>query len=538
MKKLFLVLMLLGGYVSYQYATPCANTCSSSCPPVSCRDGDLFCKNSSQSCINEPDCGRCKGYFTPRPITTNLLYQDALAYYYLHHMHDYNFCYNGTMLFEKSRHSYRLARLLLQGIGADRGLSSAQGTTFGIDETSCGILIAQDNDLAPDINAAWLNLSSSSAQGFISHLKISPERKVSAFNNQFYFDLSRCGAGFWADITFAFVHVRHDLHVCEDVEVPADTSLFHDATQALNNPAWNAGRFCTEDPCAGGLCSNSMTTNNIDDVQFRLGWQMPYCDSGQWGVYMIGTLGTGKKCNALECLFAPVIGTRSNSVGVGINGDTVLWESPIQDADFLFMIDCNYRYAFEFDACRSFDTCANGPLSRYMLVALESNPAQSLPAINFFTKSVNVQPRSTVQLWTALRYDYCEAGLEGGYNLWWRQREKISGCLFDREPIGIFDISGENKTSASLAQISQGIGQAISDEQFTPIPIDGFDHASGAAPSALTHQLYIGLSWKGNACLPFIMGMGGAVEFGGKHNDAKCAAVENWMLFFKALIGF
>ena len=35
-----------------------------------------------------------------------------------------------------------------------------------------------------------------------------------------------------------------------------------------------------------------------------------------------------------------------------------------------------------------------------------------------------------------------------------------------------------------------------------------------------------------------IMGMGGAVEFGGKHKDEKCAAIENWMLFFKALIGF
>ena len=329
MKKLFVFLIMLFCYAIDAQATSCGAPCSSSCPPVSCRDGNLFCKK--ESCAQDDACSPCKGFFVPRPITTNLLYQDALAYYYLHHQHDYNFCYNGTLLFEKNRHPFRLARLLLQGVGASRGTSGVNESRYNIDSASCGILIAQDNALAPDINAAWLNLSSDSAQGFISRLKISPERKVSALNNQFYFDLSRCGAGFWADVTFAFVHARHNLNVCEDVEVPADTSFFSDATQALNNPAWDAGKFCTD----------GMTANGIDDVQIRLGWQLPYCDSSEWGVYLIGTIGTGNKsCNTSECgtsgcLFRPTVGTHSHSFGVGINGDCVLWESPIQNDNFI-----------------------------------------------------------------------------------------------------------------------------------------------------------------------------------------------------------
>lgn len=488
-------------------ATNCVDVCSASCPEVSCRDGRLFCK--TEPCKDE--CVPCKGFFLPRPITTNLLYQDPLAYYYLHHKHAQRFAYNGTLLFEKNRHAFRLARLLLQGL------------------EKCEVLVAQNDESHPDINAAWLNLSSTNANGFTSKFKIHPERKIVGINNQFYFDLGCCLSGVWADITFAFVHARHNLNLCEDVQTPGTTNLFINVASALDNSQWNAGRFCNQ----------TLTRNSIDDVQFRLGWQWPACNYAQWGMYLIGVAPTGKSSESSECIFSPFVGSSNGSFGFGINGDYILWDNPIQQTDLVFMVDANYRYVLEHHACRSFDLCSNGRLSRYMLVALENNPSISLPAINFFTQRVLIEPRSTAQLWTALRYGYCDVGLEGGYNLWWRQREKINGCFFvcDQERIGIFDIANR-QTSASTATISQGVDQVVSDSVFTPIDPAQFDTRSGAAPSTLTHQLYIALSWKGGPCLPFMMGVGGGVEFGAKHKDEKCAGVENWMLFIKALVGF
>ena len=89
------------------------------------------------------------------------------------------------------------------------------------------------------------------------------------------------------------------------------------------------------------------------------------------------------------------------------------------------MTDFNYRYVLKHKECRTFDLLPNGPFSRYFLVVDQSAPGLPFPAANITTSKVKYSPRSTIQWWLGLNYEYCDWDFEVGYNLFWRQKEQF-----------------------------------------------------------------------------------------------------------------
>ena len=162
-----------------------------------------------------------------------------------------------------------------------------------------------------------------------------------------------------------------------------------------------------------------------------------------------------------------------------------------------------------------------------------------MPGINAFTQQLNVTPGSTIDLWLALHFERCQWNAELGYDLWWRQQERVELCCFPTN-IGIYDIAGDcarNPVTASTATICQGVtgtNVAVSDATFTFITCDDINLNSAATPKALSNTVYAALGYDGDLCdCPALVGVGGSYEFG-----SNSAALSNWTVWVKMGLSF
>ncbi|MBY0110378.1 MAG: transporter [Candidatus Babeliaceae bacterium] len=138
---------------------------------------------------------------------------------------------------------------------------------------------------------------------------------------------------------------------------------------------------------AMGSKVDTNSAGGIDDIQFKLGYDLLKIQDSHATVYLVATAPTGK--TICRCpLNYPSIGSKKGSLGFGINLDTVVGE--IGDYEFSWEFDLKYRHTF--------------------------NPYA------FFS------PRNTIDLWTALNFPIYNFNLELGYDFWWQQscRHSIS----------------------------------------------------------------------------------------------------------------
>ena len=467
-----------------------------------------------------------KTFFNPRQVTFDSTFELALANYDMYHPLECDTnCYGvhlyATPFYQKSRKSCAFARYFLPN-------------------GKCAINVRQDG--TGDVDPLWLQLSGQPGTSFSSIFAINPERKSAGvvltaridFNNW-----SDCFCNLWLGINTAIVHANHAMNVCENpssnenpsgqLTCPPNSTF----GTALSSPSLTAGK----------VSFTSLKKTGLDDIQLKLGYDWYYCGcddlSSHITPYLVAGIPTGKRPSS-EFLFEPLVGSKHGSFGVGLNADAQLWEC---DATIVtWMVDVKYRYAFKAKERRSYDLCLNLDWSRYLLLANSAATLTPIPGINILTTDVNVTPRSEINFWTALHYERCSWDFELGYNLWWRQQEKVS---LSQHPaissLGIFDLAGAgvlNAVSASTANISQGVGgtnPVVSDATFVPLSITNLNLHSAEHPRALTHKLYAAFDYRNCWCdKPVLLGVGGSYEFA----RPRANALEQWAVFGKLGITF
>lgn len=436
--------------------------------------------------------------FVPRSISTDLTYINALTYAnrHLHVSSDKPFTYAGQIIYQQSKTSKALGAAFLNG-------ASNQ-------------IVVQQTPLAPNaVDAIGLQLANTDPLNpFSSTFEISPQRKIFAYHGYFYANLDAFWCGLWFDAAFAIVNARHSLHCTETGNVSTMCPGIATVGQALSNSDLDFGKFFC------GLCDDEKRRTGFDDLQLRLGYDYQWCGCNLFGIYLIGTVPSGRKPTA-EFIFEPLVGSRHASFGVGFHGDYQFNSCVCPEASVVLMTDFNYRYVFSHRECRTFDLLPQGAFSRFLPVVTLANPFNTTAAVNILTQKVNVLPRSTIQWWLGLNYEYCDMNFEVGYNLWWRQKEKLKDdtALVVPADVSLFDLSGA------------GI--------FAPLTVDNIDLVSGLAGRALTNKVYGAFSWNGcicDGCFDWMTGFGGSYEFVVKHD--RCSALSNWAVFGKVAVSF
>ena len=434
----------------------------------------------------------------PRSITHNATYELALDNYHIYH-HENNDCsafsFYVTPFYTQSNNSCTLARYFLP-------------------QNACSLDIQENG--SGNVGSLWLNLAAAPGLFFSSTVTIAPVREATGGYFYMRFDMSNWYPdahwlikNMWFMISFAALRAKHNLNICEKLTGDMTYGTISGITtgiQALNNPEWTAGLFST--------CPLKRT--GVDDIQLKLGDNWFFCDNeSHIGLYLVGTIPTGNRVTS-KYIFEPLVGTKHGAFGAGINADFALYKNNYSQCNFMF--DTKYRYLFSGRERRSFDLCANGDWSRYLLIVNESATSLSMPGINTSTICVNVTPRSQIESWFALHYEICQWNFEAGYNLWWRDADKICGDNQFPPNTGIYDIAGAiggTPVSASTANISEaaiGPNIAPSDAVFTPSTLLNF--SSGKQPRALVNGIYGAVSYNdNNVHCPFLVGFGAGYEF-------------------------
>ena len=265
-------------------------------------------------------------------------------------------------------------------------------------------------------------------------------------------------------MSFAVAHTKHKLRFCEVNTVPGDIAGQATTVQGALN---NLGVFFNSPVTAtttNGCCDTSVSTDScsdshtgVDNVLLRLGYDWNYCNNDHIGIYFQGEAPTGKNFDNSRW-FQPTIGSKHGAVGVGLEGDYTLWADDCSNSDFVVMSELSYLFRFKHKENRVFDL-NNGPLSRFLLAAPESNPFAPVPLYPFLTSCVEVEPRSQLEWWIGLHYQWCNWGAEFAYNLYWRDCERIKCPTFNFDDLGLFDMTRCGAlTSNSNATISQLFG--------------------------------------------------------------------------------
>lgn len=483
--------------------------------------------------------------FVARSMSQNSVLELALHDYYQYHIPRCNECPSWLTLeltapyYFKSTNSKKLAHY------------------FGPQCKDC-FSVGQNNE--SDISSLWLGIASPLANQFQSSVCLRPTRTVIGGAIKLFFDLSAwidngsCN-NWWASIFIPIQQVRHNLHISETPNTggqPIVPPSFPNAIAALNNPAWNYGKFSPK----------SLKRTGVDDICVKLGCDFMRDDINHAGLYGQLFIPTGKARNA-QFLFEPTVGSKHVGLGAGFNGDCLLFDCDVNSIDLL--VDIRYAYFFSHKELRSIDLL-NGDWSRYLLVSQPSNTATPLPGINFFTKEVSITPGSMVEMWTALSFNHCNWHLEVGYDFWYRQKEKISLANQDLG-VGIYDIAFNPRiscpVSASCARICQSVptlsDAPVSDITFVTVKNDenigtqgvrpgsdcsGIDCSnicsylnlnSAAHPKAYSSTVYAAISFDDCLCCeyPYMVGFGGQYEFA--HGKS---ALSQYGIWLKTAISF
>ena len=272
------------------------------------------------------------------------------------------------------------------------------------------------------------------------------------------------------------------MHLEEVAYADITPSPFSNAIAAFNNSQWRYGK----------LYCKSLSTFGAADIYFRLGYDALRNELHHLAFYGCVFIPTSRGLTS-HYLFEPTLGALGHAgVGLGLNADGCIWQRG-QESFVNIMTDFRYVYFFSRHETRTTDLFTNEDWSRYLLTACFSNLELPLPGINAFTQSVQVNPRSTVNLWTALHIEHRKSHTELGYNFWWRAQEQIRG--YSIANLVIYDIDGTpgERTSASNATIAAaepGTGAPDSDLTVTPITNDMFSLETPAIPKIIINTVY------------------------------------------------
>jgi len=473
------------------------------------------------SAATTPECASHQ--FIPRGASTDLTWIDALTRYDVLHRKE-KFIYTSTSIYQQSTHNKRFASSFLLGDGNNFiNVNTVPVAGTVVNATELG-LARVDPLTGP----------------FTSLFTIKPTRKQFTYLGNFYFKLDDWWCGLWGDITFGITNVHHRLN-CTEVTNGSDlyphlsfiSNGIPDVSTSLSSrPDLNYSQFYC------GNCLDGKRRTGIEDIQVRLGYNYEWCDDAHVGIYGIVTIPAGRNPTQ-QFIFEPLVGSKHWSVGVGFMGDYAAW--CCDDSNITLLTDFNYRYVLSHKECRTFDLMPNGTFSRYLLLVYPTDAttlANPFPAADITTFSVKVTPRSTIQWWIGLNYEYCDWDFEAGYNLYWRQREQIktSSVADFTTTAGVYNLaSGVAAVTASDATITS-VGTA--DATFIPLTAANLNITSAEAGRVLSNKVYGAFSWMGCACNCFdwMAGFGASYEF--VTGNSKCNALSSWAVFSKVAIGF
>ncbi len=463
-------------------------------------------------------------FFSPRSQSVDMVRYQTGSHPYTHRYESDSF--NGILqITPEYKRSYRAGRIAEALFGTD--------TLF---VSGSEVPTRDPNAMLAD----YFGLSPS----FQSEVCLDPQIKNLIFTISGYFGFDNWIPGLYAAIHAPITWTKYDFKMEETIfnngsdtpfppfymDAPAvvapytsfKNALMGDKTYGQMTNTLNFGKVC-----------GSQTKAGLSDLLIILGYDFIATENGYAGFNLRLAAPTGNRPNS-RFFFEPIIGNGKHwEFGAGFSGRVLLWEADGRQELSLFA-DANLTHLFKTCQTRSFDFCANGFGSRFMLLKEFTDGDYNgtlTPALNVTSLACDVSVGVQFEFLAMFGYTYDGFEFDIGYNGWLRSHENIS--LRECIPDNTYGIKGiQNATDAAgnpsnLTQSTatlhgnflsqQGIVVDSDSPQF--IRTQDLNLESAASELVLTHKLftYLGYGWhdtKDDWFVPYL-GAGASVEFEG-----------------------
>jgi len=277
-------------------------------------------------------------------------------------------------------------------------------------------------------------------------------------------------------------------------------------------PPWEHGRIGSKknaDPCSEW---------GVSDAIADLGWHIVNNEHEQFGVRLRIIFPSGDTPSTLFW-FPPRIGMNRWGVGVGFDGNVVVWEKDAIN-EIAIYLDTYYSFLFPRIERRSFDLCNHGRGSRYMLLKEFNDDGtfnSFVNGINALTLQADSGFHWQVEGTVLINMTFDEWSIDFGYNIYGRGQESL--CLVGSIPENRFGIAGSNRATDATTQSTAVLAFQGADD---PAPVFITTHDlnihNAATPRTVQHTffLYANRVWEDHDFPPYV-GFGAEVSFSSDH---------------------
>ncbi len=333
----------------------------------------------------------------------------------------------------------------------------------------------------------------------------------------------------------------------------------------------------------GALPCGRKQLTRVANIDVILGWNFVLKEYAHAGVFILTVVPTGNKPHS-TIIFEPMIGNGNLwEIGPGISAHYDLVRKGYHILSVYF--EGALTHQFKRFQIRSFDLVGRGPLSRYMLLKeFDANfnyDGNLVNAIDFSTRATHVGGSAKLDAAMKLTYYYDRWGLDVGYNIYARSKEKlrVQDDLFpsdlNNRRFGIKGTSGvcyrildaasgdvigtealnateHRSTITEAGPIDNPVAIQVPVNQkavtwdgqpvFTSVPpiivdVDALDLTTGAVPHQLSHKFFAHASYTAlDKLWEPQFGIGGEIEFDGRKE--LLSSLNQWGIWFKGSIAF
>lgn len=267
----------------------------------------------------------------------------------------------------------------------------------------------------------------------------------------------------------------------------------------------------------------SFDKTGVADVDLVIGYNFLQEENYNVGLNLGVTFPTGTKPTG-EYMFEPRVGANHWGFGVGFEGGVTVWSA--DDLALEMMLVGNYRYLFKDKEMRT----AGNAFKQYALADKVGAAAGTalFPLANEFTRDYDVTPGSQLDMIMNVAFTWSNFTFDLGYNLYFREEEKVELCNFDNK-IGF---AGSDAATNLADGHNEDFGlrevTAFTEEQFKADWLPSMQ-----TPRQLTHKVYVAAGYNWNDWeYPVLLGVFGGYEF------TDNSAMEQWSVGGKVGVAF
>ncbi|MDQ5890241.1 MAG: hypothetical protein QG604_115 [Candidatus Dependentiae bacterium] len=258
----------------------------------------------------------------------------------------------------------------------------------------------------------------------------------------------------------------------------------------------------------------------IADVKASLGYNVIETERLHVDCCLHAEMPTGNKASGL-IMFEPLYGQRSFFAGAGLNSELVAWKSDTTTSSLELYACAKYTYCFAAHQTRTLalHNLTNGtlPQTQFVLVG-EAETNETMPLANVSTVGVTIKPKSRIDAFTGLCFNYKQFTADIAYNLFYTPQEHLTLTnQWNDTKYGVVN------TGVAEADLGDGALFVMADTDLitggsivasgTVAHPNSVDVGSASTPAQTVHKFGAGLGYRFLTKIPVRIGFGGDVDF-------------------------